>query len=84
MAPNAPIGAAFIRIATSLKIGSVSACRKSTTGSAFLPTMARARPNRTEMNSTCRISPSANAPTSVVGMMFIRKPVIDCSCAFSA
>ena len=84
MAPKAPIGAAFMRMATRRKIGVVSACRKSVTGLPLSPTMPSAMPNRTEKNSTCRMSPSAKAPTIVCGMMFIRKPVIVLSCALVA
>ena len=37
------------------------------------PSASSAMPNRTEKNSTCRMSPSAKAPTTVSGMMFMRK-----------
>ncbi|MNY31242.1 hypothetical protein D3C86_1653980 [compost metagenome] len=84
MAPKAPMGAAFISIATSLKIGYIRACMKSVTGLPFSPTIPSAMPKRTEKNSTCRMSPLAKAPTMVVGMMFIRKPVMVCSWALSA
>ena len=73
-----------MRMATSRKIGEVNDCRKSTTGLPCSPTMPSAIPNRTEKNSTCRISPSAKAPTMVCGMMFIRKPVTVDSCALVA
>ena len=69
MAPKAPIGAAFIRISTSLKIGLVIACRKFSTGAPRSPTMASAMPKSIEKNSTCRMLPSAKAPTTVAGMM---------------
>ena len=84
IAPKAPIGAAFIRIATSLKIGVESACRKSSTGWPRSPTIASDRPNSTEQNSTCRMSPEAKAPTIVSGMMFCRKPTMLVSCALAA
>lgn len=83
MAPKAPMGAAFIKMATRRKIGEVSACRKSTTGRPRSPTSASAMPNSTEKNSTCRMSPCAKAPVMVSGMMFIRKPTMVVSCAFS-
>ena len=48
------------------------------------PTAASAMPNRIEKNSTCRMLPSAKAPTTVVGMMSSRKPTIVVSCALAA
>ena len=84
MAPKAPIGAAFIRISTSLNIGLVIDCRKSSTGLPRSPTAARLMPKSTEKNSTCRMLPSAKAPTTVVGMMPCRKPTIVVSCALAA
>ena len=46
---------------------------------ALAPTACSAKPNSTENSSTCRISPLAKASTTVFGMMFSRKSVVDCS-----
>ena len=81
MAPNAPMGAARIRMATSLNTGEASACRKAVTGRPRSPTMASEMPNNTATNSTCRMSPDTNGLTIVLGMMFSRKPVMVESCA---
>jgi hypothetical protein len=66
-APKAPIGAAFITMCTNLKNAWATSSRKSTTGLAGSPTRVSDRPNRIEISSTCRISPSAKAPTTVSG-----------------
>ena len=83
IAPKAPIGAAFIRMCTSLNTGATSASRKFRIGLPFSPTEASAMPNSTAMNSTCRMLPSTKALTSVFGMMSIRKPTRVRSCDFS-
>ncbi len=83
IAPKAPTGAAFIKIATSLKTALVADSSMASNGSPRSPINASAMPKRIATNSTCRISPSANAETSVVGMTFIRKPTMLWSCAFA-
>ena len=40
------------------------------------PKLCKANPNRTEINSTCSISPLANASTIVVGMMCMMNSVV--------
>ena len=56
IAPNAPIGAAFIRIATSRNIDQRSAARAGRAPARpRSPTSASAMPNRIATNSTCRI-----------------------------
>ena len=44
------------------------------------PSASSASPKRTENSSTCSTSPRANASTTVVGMMFIRKSVVVSFC----
>ena len=83
IAPNAPNGAAFINMETTLNIGVVAARSKSVIGRAFSPTEAREMPNKTETNKTCRILPSVRGLTTVVGIIFIKKPTKVLSCAFS-
>ena len=41
-------------------------------------------PNRIATNNTGRMSPPVSALMNVVGMMFIRKPTMLCSCALLA
>ena len=83
IAPNAPKGATFIKIDTTLNIGAVASRRSSVIGCALSPTEANATPNNTEINKTCRILPSTNGLNTVVGMMFIKKAVSVLSCAFA-
>ena len=51
------------------------------TGLPRSPSIGSDTPNRTANNSTCRMSPLANAPTKVFGMMFSRKSTVFCACA---
>ena len=51
-APNAPMGAAFMTMATSLKTATLSVSNRSSTGWARSPISARETPNRMETNST--------------------------------
>jgi hypothetical protein len=83
IAPNAPIGAARIRMCTSRNTGAVSASSRSSTGLPRSPTSANAMPNNTDTNNTCRMLSPTNGLTSVFGMMSIRKPVRVSSCDFS-
>ena len=83
IAPNAPIGAAYIRMWTIRKTIAVSVLSSVLQPCAPLsPISASAMPNRIATSSTCRICPSVKALTRVSGMMFIRKPVTLCSCAW--
>ena len=55
-----------------------------TTGAAISPAAESANPNRTEKNSTCRTSPSTNAPAAVEGMIPSRKsPKPTCRAEFT-
>ena len=80
-APKAPTGAAFIRMATSRNTTCESDSSARVTGRAGSPTSARARPNRIETNSVCRMLPLTKAPTRESGITPSRKPVIVVSCA---
>jgi hypothetical protein len=82
-APNAPIGAARMKIATSLNTACPRLSSTFRAGAPRSPTIARAMPNGIEKNSTCRMLPSANAPTTEAGMMSIRKPTGVRSCALA-
>ena len=82
MAPNAPIGAARIRMCTRRNTGAVSASSRFSTGRPFSPTSASDRPNSTATNSTCRMLSPTSGLTSVFGMMSIRKPTSESSCDF--
>ena len=57
-------------------MGWASAVRKFSTGLPRSPTCASAMPNNTATNNTCRMSPPTKGLKMVVGMMFIRKPVM--------
>jgi hypothetical protein len=61
MAPNAPTGAAFIRMATTLNITIDRSSNSSPHGRRARPTSASAMPNRIETNSTWRMLPSVKA-----------------------
>ncbi len=75
-----PAGAASITIATILKKNFVSESPRST--SRCSPRIiASASPDSTASISTCSISPLANAPRNVSGIMFSRKPVDVRCCA---
>ncbi|MNL36685.1 hypothetical protein D3C87_1587820 [compost metagenome] len=52
IAPKAPMGAAFIRIATILKIGCANAVMNERMGFPRSPTIASEMPNNTATNST--------------------------------
>jgi hypothetical protein len=79
-APNAPIGAACIRIRTNRNTGMVSDSRKSATGRPRSPDSASAIPNSTDTSNTCRMLPPVNALTSVSGIMSSTKPTSVNSC----
>ena len=81
IAPNAPIGATFITIETNLNIGAAATCSKSVIGLPRSPTEAKEIPNNTETNSTCKIFPSVSGLNTVVGIIFIKKAIIELSCA---
>ena len=78
MAPKAPTGATRMIMPTIWK----STCELFSITSKMSvprpPNLCRAKPKRTEKKSTCRISPSAKAPTTVFGMMFMMNSVVDC------
>ena len=80
IAPKAPSGAAHITMRTMPKTILPAASTTSVTGFARSPSQISAKPDSTEMNSTCRILPSAKAPTKVCGMMFIRNGTAPTSC----
>ncbi|MCY1178195.1 hypothetical protein D9M73_185350 [compost metagenome] len=82
IAPNAPTGAARIRMPTMRNTISATRSIRSSTGSAGSPTSVTAMPNNTATNSVCRIDPSVSADTIVLGMIDIRKPtkVVSCAC----
>ncbi|MNV02348.1 hypothetical protein D3C71_925820 [compost metagenome] len=80
MAPNAPMGAAFITMLTTLNTGTVSDSRKACTGLPALPDRANATPNSTATSSTCRMLSPTKGLTSVLGMMSIANPVRLISC----
>lgn len=73
IAPNAPTGAATITIATTRKKTCISRSSIRVTGRPVRPSDASATPNRREKNTTCRMSPWANAPTTLDGTMWTRK-----------
>jgi len=83
IAPKAPIGAARIRVWTSLNTGTVSASKNARTGWPRSPLDASAMPNSTAISNTCRMLPLVKALSSVSGMMSSRKPVKVSSCDFS-
>ena len=74
MAPNAPIGANLmtmpIRMKKTWQMSSISF----STGLPRSPKRCRAKANNTAKNRTCSMSPAAKAPTTVLGMIAIRKP----------
>ena len=78
IAPKAPSGATFMMMPTMPNRTCESLSISSNTGLPFAPNACRAKPNRTENSSTCRISPFANASTTVFGMTFSRNSVVDC------
>ena len=82
IAPNAPIGAAYIRMWTIRNTTAVSVWSVPSSRSPRAPISASAIPNRIATSSTCNISPSVKALTKVEGMMLRRKPVTLCSCAW--
>ncbi len=84
MAPNAPIGAKRIRMFTTRNTTCVSDSSSATIGFARGPADDKANPNRIETNTTCKMSPLANASVTVVGMMCIRKSATLCALACPA
>jgi hypothetical protein len=80
MAPNAPIGAARTMIPITPKNIWAIASMACATCSPSFPILEMAKPLRIDTNKTCSRSPPANAPTNVLGMMFIRW-VVTPSCA---
>jgi hypothetical protein len=76
MAPNAPIGAAHITMATMRKNICAAVPIRSVSGLPACPIALRAKPHSTETNSTCSTLPSANAPMNVLGMMPSRNSVV--------
>ena len=84
IAPNAPIGAAFIRIATTLKTASDTSSSAWSSRSPRSPISARPMPNRIATNSVWRMLPAVSADRNVSGMMPRRKPVNVLSCALAA
>ena len=81
IAPNAPIGAKFIKIDTILNTGADKSCKKSVIVRAFSPTIANDIPNKIDTNKTCKIFPLFNGLTTVSGMIFIKKPTTEDSLA---
>jgi len=81
IAPNAPIGASFMMKPTTMNNPCAIFSMKLTTGRPHSPADAIAKPNSTENSSTCRISPLANASTTVVGMTLSRKSTVPCCLA---
>ena len=76
IAPNAPIGASRMINATTSKSASDVIAMTSTSRATRAPSRSSARPKTTENSRTCRISPRANAPTTVSGMMLRMKSVV--------
>ena len=72
MAPNAPIGATYMTNAIILKRTCDTAWTPSMIGLPFGPRASSAKPNITEKNSTGSTSPSAKAPTALVGTRLTR------------
>ena len=72
IAPNAAIGATYMAKATILKKTCETAYTPSIIGPPFGPSASSAKPNITEKNSTGSTSPSAKAPTALVGTRVMR------------
>ncbi|MNT90756.1 hypothetical protein D3C72_2317390 [compost metagenome] len=83
IAPNAPMGAAFITMWTILNTGVVIASKNCSTGLPRSPAMARPMPNSTATNSTCRMLSPTKGLARVLGMMSIKKPVTVMSCVLA-
>ena len=81
IAPNAPTGAAYIRMRTMRNTTAVSVRSAPSRRSPRSPIIASATPNRIETSSTCRISPEVKALINVSGIMLSTKPVTVVSCA---
>ena len=78
IAPNAPIGATFMMMPTIENSTCEVFSTQSNTSVPRPPNLCSAKPNSTENSSTWRISPLANASTTVDGMMFIRNSTVPC------
>ena len=83
MAPKAPIGATFMTMPTMPKNTCAVWSMRSSSGLPRSPSQCSANANRMAINSTCRISPSAKAPTTVFGMMCSRNSTVLCSPALA-
>ena len=81
IAPNAPSGATLITMPTMRKSVCETMSMSVTSGLPRSPSSASANANSTAKNSTWRMSPSANAPTTVAGMMCIRNSEALCCLA---
>ena len=83
MAPKAPIGAAFITMPTMPKKTCAVWSMIASSGLPFSPSQCSAKAKRIANSSTCRISPSAKAPTTVAGMMCRKYSTMLCSPALA-
>ena len=80
IAPNAPIGATFMMTPTIAKNTCEIFSMKSNTSVPRPPNLCRQKPNNTANSNTCRISPFANASTTVFGITLRRNSVVLCIC----
>ncbi|MNT93394.1 hypothetical protein D3C72_2348550 [compost metagenome] len=81
MPPKAPSGETYITILTMRKNAWATRSIKFSSGLPAAPSICKAKANRIEMNSTWRISPSAKAPNTVLGTIWVRNPTTLCSWA---
>ena len=83
MAPNAPIGAAFMMMAMTPNIAWPASSTKARNRATRSPAAISEKPNNTENSSTCNMSPLAKAPTTLSGMRPSRKSSAPRGCATS-
>ena len=81
IAPNAPIGAAFITMAMTPNTPCAASSMKARSVWPRSPSPISAKPNRIENSRTWRISPCAKAPTTVSGMICRKKSTLFCASA---
>ncbi len=83
MAPKAPIGAAYMTIRITPKNACPVRSIPAMIGRPRSPKCMSAKANTTEKNSTCRMLPSAKAPTTLLGKMWKMKSyqweIVPCS-----
>ena len=80
IAPNAPIGATRMMMPTIANSTCDDLLDEVEHQRAAAAELVQAKPNSTANSSTCRISPLANASTTVLGMTFSRKSVVLAIC----